>query len=81
MQVNLTREVVDLSGGYSVVKYRPQIGLKKASAARYTVARPDRASAKVASTDREPISAAASWLEAWHVANSARASTSSRATS
>ena len=34
MKLNLGREGVDLSGGYSVVKYRPQIGRKKASAAK-----------------------------------------------
>jgi len=52
------------------------MGRKKASAARYIVARPDNVSATVASTDKVPISAAASRPEAWQVANSARASTS-----
>ena len=58
------------------MKYRPQMGRKKASAARYTVARPEMISATVASVEREPISAAASRPEAWQVASSARASTS-----
>ncbi len=63
------------------MKYLPQMGRKKASAARYTVARPEKISATVASADREPTSAAASRLAVWQVANSARASTSWRATS
>jgi len=52
------------------------MGRKNDSAAKYTVARPERISATVASVEREPISAAASRPEAWQVASSARASTS-----
>ncbi len=58
------------------MKYLPQMGRKKASAAKYTVARPEKISATVASVERETTSAAASRLVAWQEANSARASTS-----